>query len=185
MGLALKFVGWAGGQGLVVCARRTAEVVLARTLISSCIYRCVFAIQGSNVISQLFCPLSLSTDDDAWTDQTTHEQARMAVATSSGGRRPALARILPCLVAVVLLPLLLLGLPAGCAAACRSPYFEEEVGLGARPSPGKVAYGIMVYQRANKTAAEVQAQFEVRVCVCCVVVMDEGAGRLFCAADFG
>lgn len=44
----------------------------------------------------------------------------------------------------------------------RGGKYEEEVGLSVRPAPGKVAYGIMVYQRANKTVAEVQAQFEVR-----------------------
>lgn len=64
---------------------------------------------------------------------------------------------------MLLLVLVLLPLPGAAAAAASSSSRQhaDEVGLGARPAPGKVAYGIMVYQRANKTVAEVQAQFEV------------------------
>lgn len=76
---------------------------------------------------------------------------------------------------VMLLVLVLLLLPlqgAAAAGSSSSSQHEDEVGLGVRPAPGKVAYGIMVYQRVNKTVAEVQAQFEVRFSI--------GAGQGFC-----
>lgn len=73
-------------------------------------------------------------------------------------------------VVMLLLVLVLLPLPGAAAAAAStsststsSSQYADEVGLGARPAPGKVAYGIMVYQRANKTVGEVQTQFEVRL----------------------
>jgi hypothetical protein len=83
---------------------------------------------------------------------------------SGGRRRPGLPRLLLAVMAAALLHLLLLlsTAPGGAdAAAASSKKYEEKVGLSVRPAPGKVAYGIMVYQRANKTVAEVQAQFEV------------------------
>lgn len=51
-------------------------------------------------------------------------------------------------------------------AACLCPPSDtlsnvsyKEVGLVDRPSPGKVAYGVMVYQRQNKTVSDVFDQF--------------------------
>ncbi|EWM30599.1 core-2 i-branching enzyme [Nannochloropsis gaditana] len=46
-----------------------------------------------------------------------------------------------------------------CRADTLSNVSYKEVGLVDRPSPGKVAYGVMVYQRQNKTVSDVFDQF--------------------------